>query len=76
MKKQMIPDKRNKLIRETVLVILAVIYLFPIFIAVLNSFKTKGEILASALSLPAAPTLENYRTVFRAADYSVRFRFF
>lgn len=47
----------------------ALIYFLPVFIAVLNSFKTKGEILASAISLPTSLRLDNYMTVMETADF-------
>lgn len=48
---------------------IALIYFFPVVIAVVNSFKDKGEILASAIALPKNPTLENYAQVMNATDF-------
>lgn len=46
----------------TILVgVIAVLYFFPVLIAIVNSFKTKGEILTSAISFPSRPTFENYK---------------
>ena len=53
--------------------LIALVFFFPVLIAVLNSFKDKGEIIASALTLPQAPTLENYRTVLEASDFPTAF---
>lgn len=47
----------------------ALIYFLPVFIAVINSFKTKGEILSSAISFPKAFSLENYKVVIETADF-------
>lgn len=48
---------------------ITVIYFFPVLIAVVNSFKDKGEILASAITLPVKPTLENYAEVINGTDF-------
>ena len=49
--------------------LLALIFFFPVLMAVINSFKTRGEILASAIALPTAPTLANYAAVIEATDF-------
>ena len=52
----------------TILVgVIAVLYFFPVLIAIVNSFKTKGEILTSAISFPSRPTFENYKTIIETA---------
>ena len=49
---------------------IAVLYFFPVLIAIVNSFKTKGEILTSAISFPPPrPTFENYKTIIETADF-------
>ena len=48
---------------------IALAFFFPVLMAVINSFKTKGEILASAIALPTVPTFENYKTVVEATDF-------
>lgn len=48
--------------------LVAFVFFFPVLVAILNSFKPKGEIIASALALPTKPTLENYKAVMEAAD--------
>lgn len=49
--------------------VVAFLFFFPVLIAILNSFKTKGEIIASAIALPSNPTLGNYMTVIEASDF-------
>ena len=63
--------KSNKVITVTaVATVIALVYFFPVLIAVVNSFKTKGEILASAISFPRVPTVENYLAVIEATDFT------
>jgi len=49
--------------------VFAAVFLFPIFIAVINSLKDKGEILRSALALPARLNLENYELVLTKSGF-------
>lgn len=51
-----------------VLVLLAAFFLFPMLLAVLNSFKTQGEMFRSVLSLPARAAWENYGHVLTEID--------
>lgn len=48
---------------------IAAAFLFPIFIAVINSLKDKGEILRSALAFPSSLNLENYKTVLAKSGF-------
>lgn len=58
-----------KWIGRGLLYMFALLYLFPICIAVINSFKKTGEILASTIALPKALYLDNYRTVFTEVKF-------
>ena len=49
--------------------VVAAVFFFPVGIALLNSFKDKGEILRSALSLPSGFYLENYRIVLTESNF-------
>lgn len=52
------------------LIVLSAVFLFPIFVVFLNSFKTKFSIMGSPFSFPTADTfagLENYRTGIQSA---------
>ncbi|TXK74625.1 carbohydrate ABC transporter permease [Paenibacillus sp. N3.4] len=50
------------------LAVLAVFFLFPIYMAVLNSFKTQGEMYSSVLGFPVKLHLENYVQAFKKAN--------
>lgn len=49
---------------NTVLILFAVISFFPIYMSVINSFKTQSEIFTSVLALPENFTIDNYIGVF------------
>ena len=67
------PQRRGEAASTAVTALLALIFFLPVLIAVINSFKTNGEILASAIALPETPTLENYKTVIEASDFPSAF---
>lgn len=66
---------RKNMVKKTVLVIvgiaLGLLFLFPIFILLLNSFKNQRGIFLNVLGLPDAKTFTpaNYPQAFEALDY-------
>lgn len=63
--------KQRKLLVDAIIIIvmlaIAVIFLMPYIWMILNSFKTKKEILKGKYFLPQKYILDNYRTVFNDA---------
>ncbi|MDF2514401.1 MAG: transporter inner rane protein [Herbinix sp.] len=55
------------------LMIILVIYLLPLVLMVTNSFKSYGEVMLNALSLPEAFTFDNFKKVFETMDYPKAF---
>ena len=51
------------------LVILAVIFFFPIYIALINAFKTDGEMAKSMLALPKTFSFVNFQTAFAKLEF-------
>lgn len=73
----MLNQKRvtNKIIL-VFLIILSIVFLFPIFIVVINSFKSKFNIMGSPFALPNADTfvgLDNYIEGIKSADIITSF---
>lgn len=56
-----------------VLIILAVICLFPIFLVLINSFKENAEIVRNPLSLPDIIHLENYIQAWTTSKFAKGF---
>jgi raffinose/stachyose/melibiose transport system permease protein len=52
-----------------ILAIAAIIYLYPLILVVINSFKTFAEITTNVVALPQQFTLENYVNAFRLMQY-------
>lgn len=51
------------------LILTAIVTLFPIYMALLNSVKTQGEMLTNILAMPSSPEFGNYADAFRKTDY-------
>lgn len=53
----------------TLVWLLAILFFSPIFIVVLNSFKTKPEMMVSTIGLPERINFDNYITIFTNNDF-------
>lgn len=51
------------------LTILAIIYIYPVFLMFMNSFKPFGEVVSSPIDLPKEPTFENITYVVKKIRY-------
>lgn len=49
--------------------LLGIVWIFPFYMILTNSFKTPKGIFASVLSLPVQATTENYKNSFKALDF-------
>ena len=52
-----------------VTVILAALFLAPVFFALISAFKSNGEILKNPMSLPATLYLKNFQDLFAQSDF-------
>ncbi|WP_319562004.1 carbohydrate ABC transporter permease [Marispirochaeta sp.] len=52
-----------------ILVLAAIVYLYPLILVVINSFKTFAEITSNVVALPEKFVFENYINAFRLMDY-------
>lgn len=55
------------------MILFAMMTLYPIFWLLMNSFKSTREFQLSQLSLPAAPTLANYVEAWKMGDFGLLF---
>lgn len=53
--------------------LLSLVWLFPFYIMVVNSFKNKAEIFRNTLSLPQKTTFLNYPNAFKELDFTRTF---
>jgi raffinose/stachyose/melibiose transport system permease protein len=52
-----------------VLVLAALIYLYPLFLVIINSFKPYDEIMVNVISLPKKPTIDNFINAWKIMEY-------
>lgn len=56
-------------ITTLILTLVALFYLYPLFLVVINSFKTFSEITSNVLALPKSLVFENFSNAFRIMNY-------
>ena len=61
--------RRNTIILMIILTIVALVFIYPVFLMFLNSFKPFGEVVSDPIALPKQPTLENYTYVIKKIKY-------
>lgn len=61
--------KRKKLLLGLLTVFVMAVFAYPIFTAVITSFKTNREISQSVMALPEAWNLENYITAMKRSNF-------
>lgn len=62
-------NKALKIIFEIFMLIVAMLYIYPIFIIVINSFKTNRDLMLNVLSLPQKFIIDNYTYVWKYINY-------
>ena len=61
--------KAGRLILEIVMVLISIVFLYPIFLTFINSFKTFGEVMKDVIALPEKLTFANYSYVWEYINY-------
>jgi raffinose/stachyose/melibiose transport system permease protein len=62
-------NKAGKIILEVVLVILSLLFLYPLFLTIINSLKTFSEVMTDVIALPKQLTFANYSYVWEFINY-------
>ena len=57
------------IIKYAVTIVFAILFVAPLLLAFINSFKTKAEISSSALALPQTWNLDNYITIITESNF-------
>lgn len=63
------PNKAGKIILEVVLVLLSLLFLYPLFLTVINSLKSFGEVMTDVIALPKQINFSNYAYVWEFINY-------
>ncbi len=65
--------KQKAMLSRAVLLIFltafAIIYIYPVFLMFMNSFKPFGEVVSDPIAIPKAPTMENITYVVKKIHY-------
>ncbi|TDF92547.1 carbohydrate ABC transporter permease [Paenibacillus piri] len=59
----------GKLVIELIMIVLAVLFFFPLYLTFINAFKRYDEVLASTSSLPQVWQLANFATVWQQIQF-------
>ncbi|MGG4145236.1 carbohydrate ABC transporter permease [Paenibacillus algorifonticola] len=54
---------------EAVMLLLSLLFLYPLFLAINNSFKSFGEVMSDVIALPEKIIFENYAYVWQFINY-------
>ena len=63
--------KTNRIISQLILILVTAVFGLPLYMAVVNTFKTQEQILADPLGFPAPFTLENLASAFGRPDHLI-----
>ena len=61
--------RRNTILLVCILTIVVLVFIYPVFLMFLNSFKPFGEVVSDPIAFPKAPTTENYTYVINKIHY-------
>lgn len=62
-------EKTGKTIKYIIIVAILLLYLYPIFLVIINSFKPFKEMFDSFIALPKTLYTENYKTAVQASGF-------
>ena len=60
--------RQRQVVIFVVTLVIAVIFLIPVFFALISAFKTNGEIISDPVGLPKSLNLDNFVQLFKKAD--------
>lgn len=62
-------SKAGRIILEVVLVLLSLVFLYPLFLTIINSLKSFSEVMTDVIALPKHLTFSNYSYVWKFINY-------
>lgn len=62
-------NKTGRIILEVVMVLLSLLFLYPLFLTVINSLKSFSELMTDVIALPKHLAFENYSYVWKYINY-------
>lgn len=68
------PQKRSGIISNILLMAFCVLWLYPVYIIIVNSFKSRAEMYANSLALPSELSLQYYTAAFAKMNFFIAFK--
>ncbi|MRN53016.1 carbohydrate ABC transporter permease [Paenibacillus monticola] len=62
-------NKTGRIVVEVVMVLLSLLFLYPLFLTILNSFKSFSEVMTDVIALPKHLVFSNYSYVWQFINY-------
>ncbi|GIP51403.1 MULTISPECIES: carbohydrate ABC transporter permease [Paenibacillus] len=62
-------NRAGRIVLEVVMVILSLIFLYPLFLTIINSLKSFSEVMTDVIALPKSLVFENYSYVWNFINY-------
>ncbi|MNI33453.1 L-arabinose transport system permease protein AraQ [compost metagenome] len=62
-------SKAGRIILEVVMFMLSLVFLYPLFLTIINSFKSFKEVMTDVIALPQSLSFENYAYVWKFINY-------
>ena len=62
--------KSRRMAGGVIMIFIALLFLLPLFLVIMNSFKSNAEYMGSIIAFPKSLYLENYKYIFREIDYA------
>ncbi len=69
----MIKGKLLRFLKYIVTILGMILFALPLILVIINSFKTKAEIMTSAIAMPSSFNLENYREIMTDSNFLTSF---
>lgn len=63
------PNKTKMYFFILIGIVLSLFWFYPLYLILINSFKTKSEIFVNTIGIPNNPTIANYKEAFVALDF-------
>lgn len=68
------PQKRSGIISNILLMEFCILWLYPVYIIIVNSFKSRSEMYANSLALPSELSLQYYTAAFAKMNFFIAFK--
>ncbi|MGF9643277.1 carbohydrate ABC transporter permease [Paenibacillus sp. MABNS29] len=62
-------SRTGRILLEAGMIVLSLLFLYPLFLAINNSFKSFAEVMTDVIALPKQLSLDNYVYVWKFIDY-------